>query len=399
MPGTSDQVSAVYRGTTSLRAVLLQRDTLTLRDQVAITEIAAPTGEEDERGQMILTRFEAAGLENIRVDGAGNVVARRPGVRDIPPVVLCAHMDTVFPRETKLVVRAEGSRLSAPGIGDNARGLAAMLAIAESFAQERIVTESPIDFVASTGEEGLGDLHGIKYFFSEHSEASAMIALDGPGDSRIVNVALGCFRMRLIFVGPGGHSWSAFGAPNAAHAVGITAAKIADIMMPAAPRSSASVTRIGGGTSINSIPHRAWLEVDLRSTTERGLRFLADEVVTAAYAAERMVNETRNQNTDPLELDIEIIGRRPCGRVADEHPLARAAASATELIGRQPEFVVASTDANVPLSLGIPAITIGAGGSGGGAHTEGEWFDNVDGSLGVVRAATIVLCAAGMPGV
>ena len=397
MRKTGDPVLAVFRGTSSLRSALRKRDALTLRDQVAITRIASPTGEEEERGRLILGRFQSLGLADVRVDPVGNVIARRPGIADLPPVVVCSHMDTVFSRDTELAVHAEEQRLCAPGIGDNSRGLAAMLALAEAFDAEGIVTEGPIDFLASTGEEGAGDLRGTKYFFAEHGDASAVVALDGPGDSRIVNSALGCFRLRLIFAGPGGHSWSAFGAPNAAHAVGIATSAISRIAIPSTPRSTISVTRIGGGVAINCIPDHAWLEVDMRSTSERVLRELSDEVIAAGYAAERTVNDARDRSAPPLELDVEIVGRRPSGFIDAEHPLTQAALVATELVGRVPELSVASTDANVPLSLGIPAIAIGAGGRGGNAHTKDEWYENTDGSVGIARAATIVLAAAGMP--
>ncbi len=399
MVTTGDQVAAVFQGIASLRGALRDRDALTLRDQIAITRIASPSGEEDERAQFISARFRAVGLTDVRIDDAGNVIARRPGLRELPPVIVCAHMDTVFSRETELSVRASENRLCAPGIGDNSRGLAAMLALAESFAAERITTDGPIDFLASTGEEGMGDLRGSKFFFSEHQDALALIALDGPGDDKIVTSALGCIRMRLHFTGHGGHSWSAYGIPNAIHAVGIATAAIARIQVPATPRCTVSVTRIGGGIAVNAIPDRAWIDVDIRSISEHAIERLAAEVKLAGHAAAVNVNDTRLEGTQELSLQFETLGRRPCGHLPDEHPLACAAVRATELIQRKPELAMASTDANVPLSLGIPAIAIGAGGRGGAAHTVEEWFENEGGSLGIVRAATIVLAAAGLPGV
>jgi acetylornithine deacetylase/succinyl-diaminopimelate desuccinylase-like protein len=298
-----------------------------------------------------------------------------------------------------LAVEARNGRICAPGIGDNARGLAAMLAIADSLAAEGVVTDGPIDFLASTGEEGSGDLRGAKHFFSEHSDAVAMIALDGPGDSRIVNTALGCSRLRIDFSGPGGHSWSSYGVANPAHAVGITTAAIALIPVGVPHRSALSVTRIGGGVSVNSIPDHAWMEVDVRSTSEDDLNALTAAVIGAAREAISGVNATRMPNTDEMRANIELIGRRPCGHLERGHPLALAAVYATEMVGREPELSVASTDANVPLGLGIPAIAIGAGGTGGDAHTTNEWFENRDGAVGIVRAALITLAVAGLPGV
>ena len=399
MVTATDQVHAVYRGTASLRNAIRARDALTLRDQVAITHIAAPTGEEDDRAQLIKSRFKLAGLRDVRTDIAGNVSGRRLGTRDLPPLVVCAHMDTVFTRQTELRVIARDGRLYAPGIGDNARGLAAMLSLADSFAAERVTSEGPIDFLASTGEEGAGDLRGTKYFFSEHSDAVAMIALDGPGDTRVVNTALGCARFRIVFSGPGGHSWASHGAPNAAHAVGIATAALAKMPVPTSPRSTLSVTRIGGGVSVNSIPEQAWMEVDIRSVSERYLYMLADAVTRAAQSALEQINSQRMPATDGLRLDIESIGRRPCGHLENDHPLTQAAMRATEMVGREPELSVASTDANVPLGLGIPAIAIGGGGNGGDAHTTSEWYDNQGGALGIIRAATIILAVAGLPGV
>jgi acetylornithine deacetylase/succinyl-diaminopimelate desuccinylase-like protein len=273
-----------------------------------------------------------------------------------------------------------------------------MLTIVDTLEDESIATESPIDFLASTGEEGAGDLRGTKYFFSEHSDAQAMIALDGPGDTRIVNTALGCARLRVTYWGPGGHSWSSYGVANAAHAVGLATSMIANLPIPTNPRSTVSVTRLGGGVSVNSIPENAWLEVDIRSVSERYLLIIWEAVIKTVHLAARSVNDKRAPGTPELSLDIELIGRRPCGHLDAAHPLTRAAISATEVVGRQPELCIASTDANVPLGLGIPSIAIGAGGSGGDAHTTDEWYDNDGGAVGIARAATLLLACAGING-
>ena len=375
------------------RARLRARDAEIVRTQVAVSEIAAPTGDESLRGEWIERRFAALGLRDVHRDAAGNVVGWRGPRSEIPPVVVCAHLDTVFPGDTALRVRADGPRLVGPGIGDNGRGLAAMLALAEEIDGRRVLTARPIQFVATTGEEGAGDLRGVKHLFASGT-ASAVIALDGAGDERIVHRALGSRRYRISFVGTGGHSWAAYGVPNAVHAAGIATMRIAALALPRCPRTTLSVCRIGGGLSVNSIPPDAWLEIDLRSTSPSVIARIDREIRTIADAAAGEENARRAHGTAPLASRVEVIGDRPCGETAPEHPLVGLAVEATRHIGRDAELTTASTDANVPISRGIPAIAIGAGGRGGEAHTASEWFDNRDGPLGLARALTIVVGAA-----
>ena len=358
-----------------------------------VSEIAAPTGDESRRGEWMARRFAALGLRDVHRDAAGNVVGWRGPESEIAPVVVCAHLDTVFPRDTALRVRAEGPRLIGPGIGDNGRGLAAMLALAEEIDGRNVRTARPIQFVATTGEEGVGDLRGMKHLFA-NATASAVIALDGAGDERIVHRALGSRRYRVTFVGTGGHSWAAYGVPNAVHAAGIATMRIAALELPRCPRTTLSVCRIGGGLSVNSIPPDSWLEVDLRSTAQSVIARIDEEIRALVGAAAEEENTRRAHGTAPLSARIEVIGDRPCGETDAEHPLVELAMDATRRIGRDAELTTASTDANVPISRGIPAIAIGAGGRGGEAHTASEWFDNRDGPLGIARALTIVVGAA-----
>jgi tripeptide aminopeptidase len=392
------RTSQTFAALRAARERLAARDAGVVRTQVAVSEIAAPTGEEGERGRWVADRFARLGLEGVRSDQAGNILGRRAGASAAAsPVVICAHLDTVFPRETPLRIRREGRRFVGPGIGDNGRGLAAMLALAEAIDGARLRTKRPVDFVATTGEEGRGDLRGAKHLFAtSRSDAAAVVALDGAGDERIVHHALGSRRYRIVFRGAGGHSWAAFGVPNAVHAAGITAAKLAALALPHDPRTTLSVGRIGGGISVNAIPDEGWLEVDLRSTSAAMVERFDREVRLIAQLAEHEENARRAPGTPPLRATIEVIGDRPCGSTPAEHPLVAAALEATRLIGREPELTTASTDANVPISLGIPAIALGAGGRGGDAHTPGEWFDNTDGMLGVARALTVVVAAAGL---
>jgi acetylornithine deacetylase/succinyl-diaminopimelate desuccinylase-like protein len=374
---------------------LAAHDDAILRTQITVAQIAAPTGEEHERAGWVARRFRDFGLTDLHVDAAGNVIGRREGAAPGPAVVVCAHLDTVFPRNTDLSVRREGDRLVGPGINDNGRGLAVMLALAGEIDGVRLRPGCPIEFVATTGEEGIGDLRGAKHYFADRGRDSrAMVALDGAGDERIIHRALGSRRFRVSFVGPGGHSWAAFGVPNAVHAAAAAAARLASIALPSSPRTTLSVGRIGGGLSINSIPDSAWLEVDLRSTSSEQLDRFESAIRAVVYSAADEENRKRAFGARTLSVDVEVIGSRPCGETPPDHGLVQAAIEATRLVGCEPDLALASTDANVPISRGIPAIAIGAGGRGGDAHTHTEWFDNLRGTRGVARALTIVMAAS-----
>src|SRR5690348_3847840 len=377
--GAPADTAATYRALASSRARLAARDDAILHTQITLAEIAAPTGEEQERCAHVVRRFRALGLRDVHTDDAGNAIGRRPGRENLSPVVVCAHLDTVFPRETSLSVRRHGARLIGPGINDNSRGLAVMLALAEEIDGARLATRRPIEFVATTGEEGLGDLRGAKRYFDQRGRiAVATIALDGAGDERVVTRALGSRRFRVTFVGNGGHSWAAFGSPNAVHAAAGAAARLAALRLPLEPRTTLSVGRIAGGISVNSIPDHAWLEIDLRSTSAEMLDRYEREIHLASRAACEEENGRRALGTRALSMAIQPIGTRPCGETADQHFLVRHAVAVTRLVGREPDIATASTDANVPIARGIPAIAIGAGGRGGDAHTQNEWFDNTD---------------------
>lgn len=390
--------ASTHRALAPSHARLAAHDAAIIRSQIAVAQIAAPTGDERERGEWVARRFTDCGLTEIHTDAAGNVIGRRPGADHLPLVAICAHLDTVFPRETDLAIRRDGERLVGPGINDNGRGLAVMLALAGEIDGARLRSRHPIEFIATTGEEGAGDLRGAKHYFATRGrDAHAMVALDGAGDERVIHRALGSRRFRVSYAGPGGHSWAAFGVPNAVHAAAGAAARLAAVPLPTIPRTTLSVGRIGGGLSINSIPDSAWLEVDLRSTStphlddlERALRRIADVALTEE-------NDKRAPGAKALRVTVDVIGSRPCGETPAEHALVQAALDATRLVGRQPDLALASTDANVPIAAGIPAIAIGAGGRGGDAHTHAEWFDNVHGTVGVARALTIVMSAAGLP--
>ncbi len=391
------EFAALFERLGPARARLAARDGHLIDTQVALSEIPSPTGGEAARGASIAERFTALGLHDVHTDAIGNVLGTRPGAGPDAPVVICAHLDTIFPAGTPVRVERDGAHLAGPGIVDNSRGLAAMLALAEAIDGRHLRTRHPIVFAATVGEEGAGNLRGVKHLFAHMSERpSACIALDGAGDDRIVTRALGARRFRVTFHGTGGHSWAAFGVANPVHAAGATAAKLAAMPLPRTPRTALSVCRIGGGISINALPEEAWLEIDLRSSCSTTLDRCAADVHRAVKVAVHEENTRRMPGTPPLVSTITIIGDRPCGATRVEHSLVVAAMQATAAVGRTPELATASTDANVPISMGIPAIAIGAGGRGGGVHTPAEWYDNTGGTLGVARALTVLVSAAGL---
>ena len=378
------------------RALLASIDDSVMQSQIAISEIAAPTGHEAARARYIAEQLAQHGVD-VSTDAIGNVIGLRRGASDLAPIVVCAHLDTVFGNGDDLSVRHEDAHLVGPGIGDNARGLAAMLAIATVLERCAIRTERPLVFLATVGEEALGDLRGAKHYFEGVGRGThAAVIVDGPGDERVVHRAVGSRRWRIRFTGPGGHSWSAYGLPNPLNAAGSVAAMLASIPVPAEPRTTLTVSRIVGGLSINAIPGDALVEIDLRSVSQDLIERLARETHAVVETALGEENDRRARGTPPLACTIEMIGDRPGGETAESHELVTSAVEATRLTGRTPELGAASTDANVPIALGIPAIALGAGGRGGDAHTPQEWFENADGTTGIARVLTVVCQAAGL---
>lgn len=383
------------------RRIVHETDDETMRDLIEIVQIAAPTFGETARGEHIAERFHTLGLATVERDAVGNVLARLPGSRAETgePVVLAAHLDTVFPDGTDLSVRPEGDRIYAPGIADNARGLAALLAVARALVRAEARPVRPIVFVATVGEEGSGDLRGVKHLFREASrwrQAKAFITLDGTGCNRIVHRGVGSRRLRAVVTGPGGHSWADWGAANPIHASGTAVAGLARLTPPRQPRTSLTVGRIGGGTSINSIPADAWFELDLRSESSAVLEELESHARDIIVGAVKETNRRRREGSSPVELAIRVIGDRPGGETPPGTALVRAARTATRMIGDAPELIGSSTDANVPMSIGIPSIAIGAGGISGGSHTKDEWYANQRGSEGIERALLTVVGVAGV---
>ncbi|HWH04185.1 MAG TPA: M20/M25/M40 family metallo-hydrolase [Gemmatimonadales bacterium] len=382
------------------RAAIESSDSDTLTLQSAASAIASPTGLEGRRAAWLVDRFRDAGLSSVRVDDAGNVHGWLGERTRGPAVVLAAHLDTVFGADVDVSVRKaqNGSRLEGPGISDNARGLAALVVLARVLSRGSPPFARPVLFAGTVGEEGSGDLRGVRHLFaSKEFAAHAMIAVDGAGVERIIHRGVGSVRMRARFRGPGGHSWAAFGVANAASAVGRAASALAEIPIPSDPPSSLSVVRLGGGTGLNSIPHEAWLDLDIRSESAESLQKLEGLALAALERARDAENARRTPGTPLLKVDTEPLGRRPSGLTPRAHPLVQAALDANRALGLAHELAASSTDANLPMSLGIPAIALGAGGNAGDTHRTSEWYENTKGPLGIVRALLVTAAMAGVP--
>lgn len=365
--------------------------------QCAVTRIAAPTGAESARAAWMAAQFAALGWSDVRVDATGNVIARRPGGDATRSAVwCCSHLDTVFDGVVPQV-ELRGTRLTGPGIGDNGRGLAALLALGSALASVPLPLSHEVVLACTVGEEGLGDLRGMRALMREAQPVPhAVIAIDGAGDDRIVHEALGSTRLRVSLRGPGGHSWADFGAANPVHAAAAMVAALQSIALPREPRTTLTVSRMGGGESINSIPQEAWFEVDLRSTSAERLADVERTLRQVVARIERSENNRRAPDTAPLTATITPLGSRPSGSLSVESALVRIARQATTTVGVTPRLATGSTDASIPIALGIPAIAIGAGGRGGGTHTPAEWYDDTHGVRGLQRALLIIAAAAGV---
>ncbi len=363
----------------------------TIADQIRFCEIAAPPFNEERRGAELKKTFEQIGLQHVRVDKAGNVLGEYPGAAPRPHLVLAAHLDTVFPDGTNVKVRRDGAVLHGPGIGDDCRGLAVIVAVARALIQSRVRTPGSITFVADVGEEGLGDLRGMKQLFDDtlKDQVDAFLTVDSMGLS-VAHTFVGSHRYRVTFKGPGGHSFGAFGLANPAGALGRAIAKISDLQVPKDPKTTFNVGRIGGGTSINAIPSEAWMEVDLRSVDRAALEALDTSFQRAVDAALREENE-RWGTPRMLIVTKELVGDRPAGSEPDTAPIVRTDAEVLRTLGLTGTTGIGSSDANYPLSLGIPSLDIGGGGRGADAHSPAESYDTTDSWQGPERALLLAI--------
>ena len=377
-------------------AVLAAREdeAQTIQDQIRICEVPAPPFKEAARATLYAEEFRKVGLTNVRIDREGNVLGERPGKAERPHLVFTAHLDTVFPEETNVKVAREGTLLKGPGIGDDCRGLAVLLAVVRAMNKANVQTPGTITFVGTVGEEGLGDLRGVKALFGEtlKDRIDRFVSVDGTGLS-ITHIAVGSLRYRVTFKGQGGHSYGAFGIANPVHALGRAIAGMADLQVPTDPKTTFNVGRVGGGTSVNAIAFEAWMEVDMRSIDPAALA-----AVDAAFH-KAVVNAVAAENkrwTDGGSVTVEktLVGNRPAGRTEATAPIVQAALSVSKALGLRAQLDEGSTDSNIAMSLGIPAITVDGGGRGTGAHALEETFDTQDSWQGTQRALLLAIALA-----
>ena len=378
---------------------ILELEPRTEEDLVYLTEIPAPPFMEGERAVAFARLLREAGADSVKLDEVGNVVAYRGGTSGDRTLVLGAHMDTVFPEGTDVTVRRRGDTLFAPGVGDDTRGMVVVLTVLRALEEADIRTEADLVFLGSVGEEGLGDLRGVKHFFREGGpRVDGFMEVDGSGLASIVTMGLGSIRYRMTVRGPGGHSWGAFGLGNPAHALGRAIqsfVQVADTLTRDGPRTSYNVGRIGGGTSINSIPFQAWMEVDMRSESPESLKRIAGAFEAAVTEAVEGENRIRRDGP-PMELSLEKVGDRPSGEGDPNATLVQRTMAVTRYFGEEPRLTRSSTNSNIPISLGIPAVTIGRGGAGGENHSPDEWWVNEEGYKAIQRALLILLAEGGL---
>jgi acetylornithine deacetylase/succinyl-diaminopimelate desuccinylase-like protein len=366
-----------------------------VEEQIRICEIPAPPFHEEARGKEMERLFRQMSLQDVRIDKAGNVIGVRPGAAPHPNLLFQAHLDTVFPEGTDVNVKRVGTILHAPGISDDCRGLAMMLGVIQALNEAKVTTHGTITFVADTGEEGLGDLRGTKELFNTtlKGQIDKFISVDGTGLT-VTNVGVGSYRYRAEFKSPGGHSFGSFGMPNPIQAMGRAIAKIDNFDVPLEPKTTFNVGRVGGGTSVNAIPFECWMEVDMRSSDKDQL-----EVLNARYkrAVQEAVEEEnkRWKERGPVSVANEIVGYRPAGSTPANSPIVTTAIEVTRQFGATGDLSEGSTDANVPMALGIPAITIGGGGHGSGAHALDETYDPKDSYLGTQRGIVLAIALTG----
>ena len=366
---------------------------------VRICEIPAPPFKEEARAREIARRFEEIGLARVRFDEEGNVLGERPGLSAEPRVIVSAHLDTVFPEGTNVRVKRDGARFHAPGISDNTCGIVSLITLARALDAGAIRTEVGVCFVATVGEEGEGNLRGVRHLFTGgefRSGVDAFISLDGPGLERITQRALGSRRYRVTVIGPGGHSWGDFGIVNPVHALGRAISRFASYPAPLAPRTSYNVGIIEGGSSVNAIPERASMVVDIRSVSSDEIEKLETYLRRVVEIAVREENSQRSMSGTSLTCEFEQVGDRPSGETPVNSRIVRAAIECSRALGIEPRLDCSSTDSNIPISLGIPAITLGVGGISSNCHSLTEWYEATGRELGLKRLLMLTVTLAGL---
>ncbi len=366
----------------------------TLDLQVQVCEIPAPPFHEDKRGLEVKRLFEELHLHDVRIDKAGNVIGVRPGKSAHPNLVFSAHLDTVFPEGTNVKVTRTGDQMKGPGIGDDCRGLALMLSVIRSLDEGHVETPGTITFVADVGEEGLGDLRVMKSLFFDRlkGQIDKFISVAGTGLG-ITHIGVGSNRYKVTFKGPGGHSYGAFGMANPIQAMGRAIAKIDAFQVPTKPKTTFNVGRVGGGTSVNAIPFEAWMEVDMRSADVAALKQLDNKFHAAIKEAVEEENARWN-GRGAVTASAELVGMRPAGQTPKDSPIVQTAMAVSRAMQIDEVLREGSTDSNVPMNLGIPAITISGGGIGMGAHSLNESFDGKDAWRGTQRAILLAVALA-----
>ncbi|WP_077511036.1 M20/M25/M40 family metallo-hydrolase [Sphingomonas sp. LM7] len=401
----SDQLAKAVLASASYRAAVAQLDRehgRIVEDIVTLTEIPAPPFKEAKRAAAYREMLAKAGLGDVEIDEEGNAMGlyRGTGPAGGPVIVLAAHLDTVFPEGTEVKVRREGDRLHAPGIGDDTRSLAVILAYARAMKANAVKTGTDILFVGNVGEEGPGDLRGVRYLFTRgkyKDRIKAFVSMDGTDAQRIVTGGVGSKRYRVTYKGPGGHSYGAFGLVNPMAAMSRTVVDLYTLAVPKLPKTTYAASVTGGGTSVNSIPDAVFMEFDMRSESPAELAKVESRFKQIVAASTDGENAARDTREGKVSADLKLIGDRPAGSTPAAADIVRIATSVIQAKGMTPAASYSSTDSNLPMSMGIPAITIGSGGKGGRAHSLDEWIDVEKGASvqGMSVGLGILLAAAG----
>lgn len=394
------------RSQAAVKAALEQirrEDERTLQEQIEIAQTPAPSRKEAARANDYVRRLRQLGLSEIAIDSEGNVVARRPGTgRGGPVLVLSAHLDTVFAEGTDVNVRKEGKRYHGAGISDDARGLAVLLTVLRSMQENKLRTSGDVLFVATVGEEGLGNLRGVKALFRDRTDLDGFISVDSTesprmaaGESEVITRAVGSRRWQVTFLGPGGHSYENFGSPSAVHALGRAIATISDLKPTTEPKTTFTVAIVSGGTAINAIAEKAQLQVDIRSESATAIAAVEEQIFAAADRAG--IAEGKRWDAEPIRVERTLLGDRPAGAGASDNPVASAWISAVVALDQKPPAAIAgSTDASVPMGLGIPAITASGGGVADKAHSLDEWYEPVNAWVGPQALLLTTLALVGV---